>query len=309
MLAFGDASEINRTWITIIDGQQYTGQQILDMSEAERLKLADAWVEQEIARVGLTPSVTGPDQLAGLRGQNVFDLYRDERQAFIDAHPELKGFKAFQKAAGDYEGGERAFRQYLERVSPNYARAIGEERERLERKGFTGEALEAKLDRWAFSAASYDAYRGVKHKQGDPEPLDTFDEGETLPPITTRGKAADTTADTGATTPASTAKDDNDGWDEARGMPDWQVRLEAEWRDYQAVIAELEAELGPLDAHTNPFFQDIVQDRLPEVSRDLRTYLNWSEREVAEGRDGSIEAYFRFKNEQYESRKPDDEAA
>lgn len=326
-----DQQTLNKGWAIVafdefnpwsmieIGGREYLGREINDMTQEQRMKLADAWVLDEMARSSEDGSVDEED--------NAFTDYRDEREQFEEGSTELAGYKEYQAEARKYDGGEkrgnkryrfnedgtigidydveggiRSFRTDLEQVSPEFGQEIADERKRLEAQGLTGEELEQRLDMWTNSPEGYNAWRAVRDKIGDADPLPRFDPTQ-QEPILPRG----------TTEESASAGDGTSGYNEERDMPQWQADLVDEVADYQQVVADFEAQYGSIDNFSTRQGQAAIEkffaERGIEPSRNMREYINWAAEEYAAGRDGSIEAFLAMKDAEYQERKTREAAA
>jgi hypothetical protein len=217
------------------------------MTDDQRKDLADAWVLDQGGAADLK-------------------RYRDRRDKVLNdpANTELVGYKDYQKSAREYGGGDvytyaprtrvpeyqsggiREMRNYLENgtgagpTNPNFARAIQEERKKLEDKGVTGEELEERLDMWANSPEGYNAYRGTKSNINDPNAIavqDTSNIPVPIAPPVVEGS-------TGGSTSGSTSDKPEEytgytgGWDAANNRPMYQTELIDDLDTYNAEMVE-----------------------------------------------------------------------
>jgi hypothetical protein len=181
-----------------------------------------------------------------------------------------------------------------------------QQRTMFEERGYVPSVIERRLDQWAASADGYNALRGVRNKMSDPEPLDTPTE---LPMSNAETKAMVEEAVADGVGAAG-----GGGYDQERGMPQWQSDLVDEWQGYRAILDAFEAEYGPVsnfqsDQGQASVARYITENGGVEPSRNLTEYLNWSMDEEAAGRDGSLEAFLAMKNKEYEERKAKEGAA
>src|SRR5690606_32770789 len=139
-----------------VTGTWYTRDTLIQLSEDERRVVAGHYIDQ---------------YLDG--GMERLERHRAEREAFLEQHPEYSDFKEYEK--GVYQAGERDFRTRLAETNPNFARAMEEERTRLQGNGKQGEVLEKELDAWATKKQAFQAAMGDKVKLSDAEPLPVYD--------------------------------------------------------------------------------------------------------------------------------------
>ena len=312
-IAFG---QLDPGSVQVIGGKEYYGWQVNSMTGDNRRKLADAWVLDNGAAGDLKS-------------------YRARRDAVLAANPELAGYKDWQKQAREYNGGEvwtpnpvtrvmefqgggmRDYRQYLERVSPQFAQQIDRERKQLEAQGVTGDELERRLDFWANSTEGYNAYRGVKDKINDPPVQDTYDPGKALPPAGP-GAATEATGSTGGGTGSSGSKAPKpEGyagytgkWDADNNRPMYQTDLINDLNAYEQELAAFEAEYGPIENLSYSMNQNpqAWAKILPKPPENLDSYLAWSRKQQANGADGSIEAYIKMRDAEYAADHNSDES-
>lgn len=289
-IAYGDLQPYN---VQVIGGREYTGAEVMAMSEDERLDLADQWVKDNLHH-------QYPDEPVNGVQLNPYQGFLDERKGFVESHPDLAGYKNFQKGLRDYSDpvygtGERAARQYLEAVSPEFAQEIDKYRQVLVGQGLAPEEIEDRLDGWARSESGYNAYRGVKNRVGDMDPLSTFDASQALPPLT----SATTTEQSGSAPPA----DSTQSPEGESQRPKWQRDLLVEWDEYEQALADLEAEYGPLSGYSNGLGAQEIQQLLPDASRNLKQFLNWAREQEAAGLPSDIDSYLDYRDAQYEANK------
>jgi hypothetical protein len=286
--------------VEIIGGETWYGYQVNDLSQEDRMALADAWALEN------GPAGADTDPGDGIEPKGELELYRDERSEYIAGTDELKGFEEHKDRVKDFDGGAAAFREYAAKESDEFAQAMEQQRTMFEERGYVPSVIERRLDQWAASADGYNALRGVRNKMSDPEPLDTPTE---LPMSNAETKAMVEEAVADGVGAAG-----GGGYDQERGMPQWQSDLVDEWQGYRAILDAFEAEYGPVsnfqsDQGQASVARYITENGGVEPSRNLTEYLNWSMDEEAAGRDGSLEAFLAMKNKEYEERKAKEGAA
>jgi hypothetical protein len=280
--------------VEVIGGETWYGYQVNDLSQEDRMALAYAWALEN------GPAGADTDPGDGIEPKGELELYRDERSEYIAGTDELKGFEGHKDRVKDFDGGAAAFREYAAGESDEFAQAMEQQRQMFTERGYVPSVIERRLDEWAASADGYNALRGVRNKMSDPEPLDTPTE---LPMSNAETKAMVEEAVADGVGAAG-----GGGYDQERGMPQWQSDLVDEWTGYRALIDQFEAEYGSISNFQSEQGQAsvaryMVENGGVEPSSNLTEYLNWSLDEEAAGRDGSMEAFLAMKNKEYEERK------
>jgi len=257
----------------IIHGAFIPGEAIMAMSHDERADLADAWIAQY--------NTAEYDATADL------DAYREERAAFIADHPELASYEEYQDVVGDfsdpaYGEGARGFRSRMEQVSPSFAAAIAEERDRLARAGKTGALAEAELDGWTFGRRAYAAATGTAYGSYDEPPEPVYDPSQDA--RAAWGVGGETT-----------------GFGEA-APKSYGTRVRDAMRSYEAAVRRWETTTGlSIDALYSPMARQAYaalygEDLIPTPSALLQRYWEWAALQPA-GADASPEAFGRFLEE------------
>jgi hypothetical protein len=140
---------------TFIGTEEYTYDQVKNMSDDERGMLADAWLADR--------DTTG----SARRTMKM-------REAWLDAHPEYAAYRDWAKEIRDaYDGNIGAYRNDLISANPNAARYM-EDQARLARAEVgpdaSPEEYYAELDQRTLNLGAYLAINGIQRNIGDPKP-------------------------------------------------------------------------------------------------------------------------------------------
>jgi hypothetical protein len=279
--------------VETIGGETWYGYQVNDLSQEDRMALADAWALEN------GPAGADTDPGDGIEPKGELEQYRDERDEYIAGSDELGGYYEYRDRAEEFEGGVAGWREYAAGESDEFAQAMEQQRTMFEERGYVPSVIERRLDQWATSTDGYNAARGVRNRMSDPDPLDAPTE---LPLSNSETQAMITEA------VEAGGGGSGGGYDQERGMPQWQSELVDEWQGYRAILDAFEAEYGPVsnfqsDQGQTSVARYITENGGVEPSSNLTEYLNWSMEEVAAGRDGTMEAFLALKNKEYEDRQ------
>lgn len=258
-LAYGDITELGVGYV-IDNGKVITTRDLVTMSEAERIAIADRWVKKN-------------------GGTEALETYREQRRNYRTdpAHTAYGAFDLWQNAARDFPGGIPAFREMLMANSPSYKKYINQLPLKTQKDP-------AALDRASISTSAYLASQGKKASIYDTNPGDPGS-GPLVSMIAGLFQAA---SGKGA---SKTYSDSPEGrlekLDDA--LADWKVKEQIYNDAVSAVTGGRTLGNGPNDIAFGPAADAITQQldargiTQPRKPAIVKTYLDW----VAAQPDGS----------------------
>ena len=242
-------------FLVIADNIIIEGRDLMGMTKEQRMDLADRWVSYK----------NGSEELA---------QYRDERKAYVAAHPAIGEYKDYQSTAYDAinAGGGEKFRTDMARSNENFRRALDEKTRSL--KGMPSDQQRKELDKWTTSLAAYEAAAGIRSSVYDPEPAK-------IPSAPPWMVGIGATSGNGAQT--------------SSGPKSEVAKLEQDIAEYQLASQLFIAQHGAAPEMFDPMAKKAFENQglLPKMSKRLELYLAWASFQP-KGADTSPAAYIAY---------------
>jgi hypothetical protein len=282
--------------VETIGGEEWYGYQVNNLSQDERMKLADLWALEN------SQAAVDPDPNDGKTPPTELDQYRDQRDEFLAGSDELGGYYEYRDRAEEFEGGVAGWREYAADQSDEFAQAMAKQRQMFVERGYVPSVVERRLDQWATSTDGFNAARGVRNKISDPAPKDAPAE---IPLSNAETEAMVTSAvEQGVKDAGVSGFGGSSAWNEEYDRPQFQVDIIEEYNAYVDLMGQFEAEFGgPPSNFTTRQGKAAVEkwmtDHEVDLSSGLKELLKW----LDENPDGTIDGYFAEKDAEYEAKK------